>query len=68
MAPTRSDAITTARQEELGWEADRSCSTRRCARAGCRDGEVERLPQQTHLLDLLLVEPGSMIAGDLRAT
>jgi hypothetical protein len=29
---------------------------------------VERLPQQTHLLDLLLVEPGSMVAGDLRAT
>jgi hypothetical protein len=29
------------------------------------------LPQQTHLLDLLdllLVEPGSMVAGDLRAT
>jgi hypothetical protein len=61
MAPTLSDVIATAARRSLA--GGRSCCTRRCARTGCHDGEVERLPQQAHVLDPLLVEPGSMVPG-----
>ena len=68
MAPTRSDAITTARQEELGWEAEQEL-LHPALRQSRLPRRRSRAPAPADaLLDLLLVEPGSMVAGDLRAT